>query len=261
VPSRETGLIPMPEVAGKTDLGHAHLFHQELDELFRLVGLRLVLDAGVDILRVLPEDDHVGLVRFLDRGRHAFEVLHRAQADVKIEFLAQRHIQGTDAAADRRGQRTLDGHHVFTQGRQGFLGQPDVWAVHLGGLLPGIHLHPVDPALAAIGLGDRGIDHLEHHRRDVQPRAVALDIGNDGLVGNVERQVGVDGDLLARRGHFDVLVHGNGLRTGLERPPASGLDETLTILAAELFFRMAVNRLPDASVTEESFLEMGGKKP
>jgi len=24
---------------------------------------------------------------------------------------------------------------------------------------------------------------------------------------------------------------------------------------------MAVNRLPDASVTEESFLEMGGKKP
>jgi hypothetical protein len=34
----------------------------------------------------------------------------------------------------------------------------------------------------------------------------------------------------------------------------------LTILAAELFFQMAVNRLPDASVTEESFLEMGGKK-
>jgi hypothetical protein len=57
-----------------------------------------------------------------------------------------------------------------------------------------------------------------------------------------------------------VLIHGKGLRTGLERPPASGLDETFTILAAVLFFQMAVNRLHDASVTEESFLEMGGKK-
>jgi hypothetical protein len=52
---------------------------------------------------------------------------------------------------------------------QGFFGQPDVRAVDLGGLLAGVDLHPVDLALAAVGLGHRRVDHLDHHRRDVDP--------------------------------------------------------------------------------------------
>jgi hypothetical protein len=44
----------------------------------------------------------------LHRARNALEPAHRAQADVEIEFLAQRDVQRADAAADRRGQRALD---------------------------------------------------------------------------------------------------------------------------------------------------------
>ena len=66
----------------------------------------------------------------------------------------------------------------------------------------------MDLALAAVGLGHRRVDHLDHHRRDVDARAVALDVGNDRIVGNVEAKVRVDGDLLAAGGHLDVLVVG-----------------------------------------------------
>jgi hypothetical protein len=59
---------------------------------------------------------------------------------------------------------------------QRLLGQPDVGAVDLGRLLAGVDLHPVDLALAAVGLGHRGVDHLDHHRRDVEAGAVALDV-------------------------------------------------------------------------------------
>jgi hypothetical protein len=72
----------------------------------------------------------------------------------------------------------------------------------------------MDLLLAAVGLLDGGVDHLDHHRRDVEARAVALDVRNDGLIGDVEREVRLDGDLLPARGHLDVLVHGrmNSLR-------------------------------------------------
>jgi hypothetical protein len=55
----------------------------------------------------------------------------------------------------------------------------------------------VDLLLAAIGLGHRGVHHLQHDRRDVETGAVALDVRNDRLIRHVERVVGVDGDLLA----------------------------------------------------------------
>ena len=85
----------------EADLLDAHLVLQELDQLLGLVALGFELDAGVDVFRVLAEDHHVGLVRLLHRGRHAVEVLDRAQADVQVEFLAQRHVQRADAAAHR----------------------------------------------------------------------------------------------------------------------------------------------------------------
>jgi len=180
---------------------------QELDELLGLVAVGGPFDAGVDVLRVLAEDHHVDLVRLLQRRRHALEVLHRAQADVEVELLAQRHVERADAAAHRRGQRALDRHHVLAQDLQRLVGQPHIGAVDLGGLLAGVDLHPLDLALALVGLGHRGVDHLEHHRRDVEARAVALDVGNDRLIGHVQRVILVDGDLLPALGHLDVLVH------------------------------------------------------
>ncbi|MNV15132.1 hypothetical protein D3C71_1058450 [compost metagenome] len=194
---------------GEADLLDAHLVLQELDELLGLVAFGFELDAGVDVFRVLAEDHHVGLVRLAHRAGHALEVLDGPQADVQVEFLAQRHVQRADAAADGRGQRALDGHHVVAHRMQGFLGEPDVGAVDLGRLLTGVDLHPVDLLLAAVGLGHCGVHHLEHHRRDVQPGAVAFDERNDRLIGHIERIVSVDRDLLAFGRDFDVLIAGH----------------------------------------------------
>ena len=192
---------------GEADLLDTHFLDQEVDDLLGLVGLGFVFDAGIDVLRVLAEDHHIGLVRLLDRAGHAGEVLHRAQAHIQIKLLAQGHVERTDATAHGRGQRPLDGDHIVTHRVQGFLRQPDIGAVHLGGLLAGVHLHPVDLLLATVGLGHGRVDDLDHHRCDVQARTVTLDIGNDGVVGYVEREIGVDGDLGASGGHLDVLVH------------------------------------------------------
>ena len=195
----------------EADLLDPHLLDQEVDHLARAVGLGRPLDAGVDVLRVLAEDHHVDLVRLLDRRGNAGEPAHRAQADVEVELLPQRHVERADAAADRRRERPLDRDHVVLQDFERLLGEPDVGAVDLGRLLAGVDLHPVDLALAAVGLGHRGVDDLDHHRRDVEARAVALDIGDDRLVGDVQAVILVDGDLFAAGRDLDVLVLGHGV--------------------------------------------------
>ncbi|MNQ66036.1 hypothetical protein D3C85_805140 [compost metagenome] len=121
-------------------------------------------------------------------------------------MLAQRHVQRSDTAANRGGQRALDRHHVVLDDFQGLVGQPDVRAVDLGGLLAGIDFHPVDLALAAIGFLHRGVDNLDHHRGDVSARAVAFNEGNDGLFRHIQREISVDRDFLAASGNLDMLV-------------------------------------------------------
>jgi hypothetical protein len=182
VPSRETGLMPMPEVFREADLLDAHLVLQELDELLAVVGFGGPFDAGVDVFRVLAVDHHVDLLGVFQRAGHALEVAHRAHALVEVELLAQGDVERADAAADRGGHRALDGDRVFLQRVEGLLGQPDVAAVELGGFLAGIDFHPVDLLLAAVGLGHRGVDHLDHHRGDVHADAVAFDVGDDRIV-------------------------------------------------------------------------------
>ena len=46
------------------------------------------------------------------------------QADVEVEHLAQRDVQRADAAANRRGQRTLDPHEIVTERLHRLIGQP-----------------------------------------------------------------------------------------------------------------------------------------
>ena len=197
VPSRDTGLMPMPEVSGKRIFLTPISSVRNSISFLRLVALGLVLDAGVDVFRVLAEDHHVGLLGLLHRRRHALEVLDRAQADVEVEFLAQRHVERADAAADRRGQRALDRDHVVAQRPRASLPAARrrgrrPWSTSRRRRSPSS-----GSSLAAVGLGHRRVDHLDHHRRDVDAGAVALDVRDDRLVGHVEREVGVDGDLLA----------------------------------------------------------------
>ena len=109
VPVSEIGLMPMPE-SGRMRLPISR--RQELDDALGLRRPARPLDAGVDVLGVLAEDDDVHQLGTRDRRRRAREVAHRPHAGVEVEHLAQRDVQAADAAADRRRQRPLDGDLV-----------------------------------------------------------------------------------------------------------------------------------------------------
>ena len=76
------------------------LLGEEVEHLLRLGRAAGVLDARVDVLGVLAEDDHVGQLGLLHRRGHAGEVLHGPQADVEVENLPQGDVERADAAAD-----------------------------------------------------------------------------------------------------------------------------------------------------------------
>src|SRR6202040_3671266 len=108
------------------------------------------------------------------------EPAHRPQADVQVEQLAQRHVERADAAPDWSGQRALDGDQIVAARRDGFIRKPGV--VGLVGLLAGKDLHPMNLALAAIGLEHRSVEHPHARAPDVAAGTVALDERDDRLV-------------------------------------------------------------------------------
>ena len=176
-PSSDTGLMPMALVAGKRmDWAPICPWRNSITRLhFGSAGL--VLDAGVDVLRVLAEDHHVHVLRCLHRRGHALEPAHRPHAGVQIELLPQRDVERAEPAADRRGERPLDRHEVALDGGEGLVRQPAVEPVL--GLLAGQHLEPRDPPAAAVRPLDRGVEHAPRGAPDVGPGAVTLDERND----------------------------------------------------------------------------------
>jgi hypothetical protein len=201
--------------------GLGEVVAQEVAELVAVGGAGGELDAGVDVLGVLAEDHHVGVLRALDRRGHALEPADRAQADVEVELLAQGDVEAADAAADRGGEGALDADQLLAEDGEGLLGQPA--AGLLEGLLAGEHLAPLDLALAAVGLRDRGVEHADRGRPDVGADPVALDEGDDGIVGDRE----------SLRSHLDRIGHRRpipqgprGLPTGFAGPwrwPGEGM--------------------------------------
>ena len=139
-PRGETGLMPMPLVSGKRIFLTFISSWSKAMTFFDLGRARGPLDAGVDVLRVLAEDHHVDVARALHRARHAREPADRAQADVEVEHLAQRHVQRADAAADRRGERPLDADQVLAEGVERLVRQP------LAGLVERPSRRPAPPA-------------------------------------------------------------------------------------------------------------------
>jgi hypothetical protein len=67
----------------------------------------------------------------------------------------------------------------------------------------------VDLSLTAIGLGNGGVNHLEHDWGDIESGTVTLDIGNDGLQGDSQGHVFVDDNFFALGGHLDMLIQEN----------------------------------------------------
>ena len=93
-------------------------------EFFILFRAIFKFCTGINIFGILAEDDHVHVFGVLHGRRHAFHILHRALANIQVEEFAQGHVQRTDAAADRGGQRAFDADQKFTEGGNCLFGQP-----------------------------------------------------------------------------------------------------------------------------------------
>ncbi len=157
-----------------------HLVVDEVDQLLRLRRALLPLDAGVNVFRVLAEDDDVHALGMLHRRRDALVILHRADAGIEVEDLAQGDVQRANAAADGRGQRALDADAQLAKRGDGVVGQPGLEAVH--GFFAGENFIPGHPTLAVVGDLDSGVEYAHRRFPDVAAGAVTFDERDDGIV-------------------------------------------------------------------------------
>ena len=197
----------MPELAGKRMPRAPEVVLQEVDQLLHFLRAGRVLDAGVDVLGVLAEDHHVDVARVRHRRHDAREVAHRPHAGVQVEVLAHRDVERADAAADRRRERALDRDDELLQRVLRLFRKPAARAVDLERALAGVHLHPLDPALArrrpcataaSTTASIAGVTST--------PMPSPTMYGMIGRSRHVDRAIGVDGDRLAGGGHLDLLV-------------------------------------------------------
>ncbi len=180
-----------------------HVFVQELDQAGAVGSSLLPLDAGVNVFRVLAEDNHVHALGMFHRRGHALVILHRAHAGIEIEDLAQRHVERADATAHGRGQRAFDGDAKFADRLNCIVGQP---VIELGlGFFSGEDFVPGDAALALVGFLDRCIEYAQRSFPNVTAGAVALNEGDDRVFGNFILAVGITDFLSTRRYCYAVI--------------------------------------------------------
>jgi hypothetical protein len=165
------------EVLGK-------FLREEVEDFLRFGRAGRVFNAGVDVLGVLPEDDHVHLLGMLHRRRHALVPAHRPQADVQVEQLPQCDVQGSDAAADGRRQRAFDADVIFAEGLNRVVRKPRVELLET--LFAGVDFHPRDRTLAGVGFCDGRVEHAHARAPDVRSCSIAFNERNDRIVGNDE---------------------------------------------------------------------------
>ncbi len=120
----------------------------------------------------------------LDGRGDAFEILHRPQANEKIEQLPQGDVERANPATDRRGQWPFDADQKFAERFHRIVGQPFIEFVLRR--LTGENFKPGDLFLAAISFFDRGIEHAHARGPDVRPGAIAANERNDRLIRNIQ---------------------------------------------------------------------------
>ena len=139
---------------------------QEAPQVLGGIAVLLELDAGVQVLGVLADDDDVGLG---EAGADPGVALAGADAGVEVELLAQEHVDAAKARAHRGCGGPLDADAVALDrvqravGERGALLGVDVLA---GGLLVPVELDP------------GGLDHAPGRLDELGAGAVAGDEGH-----------------------------------------------------------------------------------
>ena len=177
-------------------------FLEKIENLLRFGCARGVLDARINVFRVFPEDHHIHFLRMLNGRGDPFEVLHRSQAYEKIEKLTERHVERTNAAPYRGGQRALDANQKFAECFHSVVGQPFIEFVLR--CLASEDFKPGDFLFAAESFFNCGIEHAHACCPNIRSGAVPADEWNDRLVRHLEGSL-VDRNFFAGR-RRDVLV-------------------------------------------------------
>ncbi len=180
--------------------------HPVFDELFHLLDLvspGFPLDAGVDVLGVLPEGDHIHRLGVFHRRRDAVEVVGRPHVRVEIQLLAECDVQRAEARADRGRQRPFDRDAVLADGVNRLLWE--VLAVCVAGGAAGVDAHPRDRAAGRLG---GGVEYLLGGGADIGADPVAVDDRDDWRFGHVQLPGILVGErnLLALCGDLDLVV-------------------------------------------------------
>ncbi len=142
----------------------------------------------------------------LNRAWGALVVAHRTQANIEIQLLAQRNVQGTDTAANRSRQWAFDGNTVVTDQIEGFSRQPDVLAVNVGRFFTGINFHPGNFTLAFVGFLNSGIHHFQHRRSHIYADTITFDEWDNRVVWNIQLAI-LQGDLFTFRRNNYFAFH------------------------------------------------------
>src|SRR5690606_28219618 len=171
---------------------------EKLLELLHLGAALLELDAGVDVLGVLAEDDHVHEIRTLHWCLHPAEIPDRPETHVQVELLTQRDVERSDAAADGRRERSLDADEMVTERGERFFGQPV--AGLLERLFAGEHFAPDDLAASAVHFFRGSIKNAHARAPDVRSCPISFDERNDRTIRNLQ-SVRRSLDPLAARRH------------------------------------------------------------
>ena len=114
LPCLLTGLMPMPDPSrilalAQLGVGGDHHLVEVFAQLLADGVIGCPLNAHVDVFGVFPINDHVQILGTLVGTGGAAVVAAGTHAGIQIKDLTQGHVQRTDAAADRRGQRAFDG--------------------------------------------------------------------------------------------------------------------------------------------------------
>ena len=160
-------------------------------------------DAGVNVFGVLAKNDHIHIFGMLDRRGNARKITHRALADIQVERLAQGHIKRTDAAADGRGQRAFNAHHELGEGLHRLIRKPGLKLPE--SFFPGVHFHPVDLAVSAVGFLDSRIKNAHRSAPDIAAGAVAFHEGQDRLIRYIKLAF-LNGNLFPAGGDFHLGI-------------------------------------------------------
>ena len=108
------GFVPARVVEGEAGDARRGVLRDDLQRLDD-AGHDLVLEAAVEVLGVLADDDEVHVLETaLDRR----QVLDGPQVRVEVERLAQAHVDRGEALADRGPDGSLQGHAVLADGVQ-----------------------------------------------------------------------------------------------------------------------------------------------